>query len=1668
MTGSVAAERIGSPRSGTARNRGINYYGNLGRMLRDLTGFGTLTFELLQNADDADATRLRIDVGEEELVVFNDAEFSDCGDQGLGAEDCLYLAERGHRCDFHSFRDVASGDKRDRADTTGAFGIGFTAVYQVADRAVLISNKRRWDIDEIQPEACRIMENPVPDTEGTTLTLPWARDPNSLFRRRTASAAIGPEDPKRLFDVLVKTLPTAMLFLRHVREVELAQDGQTACCYRREDADDLCEITGGDAPRQWLMLHGDFAEEAAALRRRFPGKIEDRRRADVTVAIPSGADVDGLLCAYLPTDERSGLPAHVNADFYPESDRKHLITDSFHGDWNRLAVRAAARVIAERLPELAQRVGYEQLWHLIFAAHESKPTGPNTGITAYWEEIEPLLPTAPVMWTTAGYWTTPATTVILRSSEENDVIPVLEQLGVSVMHPKVRAVAQRMSGLAGARLLTIEILVTALLDAGLAGPTLPGDAPAAIATEESRQILWQELERLLNGRTSPQELKLLRGTALMPGLDGRLWPADQLKRADSLTADLFTDLGLGLEFLDRAALPDGCDQLAALCPSLDLALVLTRLISNEGTGRLQEALDNGRVTAAQILSWLRRDEQTILASSDLASRVRSLPIYPTGSAHRPLDAVVLPGGFTDRLGIAEAIDSKQVSEHVVFLERLGAKRLTLPAYLTEFVPQAASRPGMLTDPRWQELITDLASHLGEFADDAEVSQALTPLPLVACGSALFLPASSCYFASQTVTAVLGVKAPIACPPAGHELSTTSLYQWLGVATEPRLPDVVERVMRLAAGDQGPQARASVAAIIGYLGRSLLDRQTKPSPILAPLRDLAWLPARDDSEWRRPDEVHTGFREWLFATQGRFLEIPMTVQRSAADFLHWLGVETNPSPRQVVDHLLALADQRAPVNREIYSELNHHATDPAINRLIDTACLFLSNGEYVAPTHVFRQTNPFGRFRQLLGAEFDAIGELLDALGVKRIADQEDARDVLTDIAREQQQRFHMPVEDDDDLAVIWHCWRMLDEALAREEVDTAWFEPLRGRSVVPNAVAVLTPPTRLLIDDMPGVAEAVNLGDAIIRRKEGMWRAFQAAGVRSLTEAVDIEILEIRETTREGHVRARLDSRLPALARVLDRETNGITRLTTVLGQLSFPQTPVLQVRYHLPDFHVTSADTSLKALYVPADPHENREALLISCPNDDGTWPWMLIAKELARALYPGAAPGPLASSLFVVLDAGSLDAAHSALDDAGWPRLDHIEIVPPDSGPRAGFGDDSSTDRPDQGQPDHTGDDRDNPAAAAWPGFAMSPATNVPPADAAAERTIRDDSAAPSHPNTERDSADGKPGERSGQLPNDGALSVPPPRPQVQRSNRRTRHGRLRTYVMIDDSEGNDQTRADVSPVDQAGIRQAVEIERVEGRHPQVMPHNNPGFDIVSRDDAGQILRHIEVKSTTGAWDDMGVGLTRTQFNFALEHRETFWLYVVEHALDNDRAHIVRIADPAGRVEEFRFDSGWSAVSEDANNDPPPPTGARRTVISPGKDWIPLRSLRDDLSVVAQYNEWIKWRGANPSLGSYAVQVLGHALEPEIACGDLVLVEPNTEPPAEGELVVVQLRSGFDPDGRASATVRRWSARAGNETPHTGSVALRAAEGSPVPPLHIELSMIDVCGRVVAKSSD
>jgi hypothetical protein len=78
----------------------------------------------------------------------------------------------------------------------------------------------------------------------------------------------------------------------------------------------------------------------------------------------------------------------------------------------------------------------------------------------------------------------------------------------------------------------------------------------------------------------------------------------------------------------------------------------------------------------------------------------------------------------------------------------------------------------------------------------------------------------------------------------------------------------------------------------------------------------------------------------------------------------------------------------------------------------------------------------------------------------------------------------------------------------------------------------------------------------------------------------------------------------------------------------------------------------------------------------------------------------------------------------------------------------------------------------------------------------------------------------------------------------------------------------------------------ERALGRTPSEMPHNNPGYDIESRDPAKKQLLFIEVKGKASGMRT--VTISKTQILTGLNKPDEFILAVVE--VDGDAARSVR----------------------------------------------------------------------------------------------------------------------------------------------------------------------------------
>ena len=129
------------------------------------------------------------------------------------------------------------------------------------------------------------------------------------------------------------------------------------------------------------------------------------------------------------------------------------------------------------------------------------------------------------------------------------------------------------------------------------------------------------------------------------------------------------------------------------------------------------------------------------------------------------------------------------------------------------------------------------------------------------------------------------------------------------------------------------------------------------------------------------------------------------------------------------------------------------------------------------------------------------------------------------------------------------------------------------------------------------------------------------------------------------------------------------------------------------------------------------------------------------------------------------------------------------------------------------------------------------------------------------------------------------------------------------------SEEEEADPDGLDQSARMvleaQAIELILAYESQWQRTPLNNPGYDLFEVGEDGKPTLWCEVKAMTRSLHERPVGLSRKQFEFAREHGEAYWLYIVEHA-DTDSARIVRIQDPAGKARTFTFDHGWLAAAE------------------------------------------------------------------------------------------------------------------------------------------------------------
>jgi len=1443
----------------TTRPQSINFLGFLRGQLSGLHGIPTLCYELIQNADDVKdeqgnpgASKIIFDVCDDALYVYNDGVFREI--------------------DFERMQKLSWGNKREEEGTIGAFGLGFISVYQVTDSPELFSSGRHWRFVPDGSEDERIIET-LMETRETKFRLPWA------FEESKVRLELGIQPVKRdrlnYYELQIeKSIESAALFLKQIKVLELKRKGHLVRRIETIREENRLLLSDGERDIIWQIYENRFDDVAEDMRRKYGGIIEQKRTSVVKVAIPDAPDIDGLLYAFLPSEDSTGLPFHINADFYPTPDRKRIIFDEgYKKEWNEAALECAAKTLANHCEDILGIYSNQDFWEFVDRVEKASERRRLTSrVSLFWEKLQPEIEQRKTVLTSLDTVVLPCEAIFLDVEELVNANEIFTDLNINCVHPELRSKLNVLRK-TGVKNLSIANIYDAFISKRLTHRTEINDFPDSLHAQEDWVLLWDALNRLWERAAQFDRYQIQNNLGTIPiafGSDGALWPPGQLFKSDPKTIEFFSKI-CAVTWYDGKYEPGKLP--SHLVPVINLQNGLDLL--EEAQEDLQALYEQDLFDPLEMLDWLENHRDKLFESHKQA--IKELSIWPTGEKQlKPLKDLFLAGDFEDPLQLAQLVNLDALGGRRDFLqEHLEVQKLDFYTYVRDWVPDVV-RNHELTTAEKHELIKILAEHRSNLVDDRGLRDVLAGLPLVWCREDEFLSATEVWFDTQSVRDVMGSNIKVAKLPEEKQEAIHELYEWLGVLSEPRPKNIVIRIKEIVGDPPNQNNTQLISRLIGYIASKWASWEEFEKAHFSTLRDFAWLPGtKDHSNWFYLQDVYSIYSRDLFESVGNFLVVDYPIQRNSSDFFQFLGIESEPTPGQVVQHLLWSSKNGQPVTNRIYDFLNRKSNidDAAINRLIGEKCLYLKDssgdGAYYSPDQVFWEQHPFGDYRFRLPPEFGQFAALLDRIKVKSTPDVSDSVNVLLEISEKfGTSNLALPEESNDE-DILFFCWKMISNALENEEIKAKEIHRiLKDKKTVLDSRKVLNKPVQMFFEDRPGWSGKFKLIQYnITPRIEGAWLGMEAAGVRPLSSVVSIEMVELTNRVEDLNFVDLLQERGDLIKRVIEQHRNEGNKGLSIGGLenlICFKADQIEIVRI----FSGFKKQEKSDLESVDAILHEGS----LYYTDDNGNVPWRGIARELSFVINPTGEIRSLGMELKDILSQ-SLEEATLSLDELGYPKIEVKET---------NIAEGASLEAADDTVPEIEGIRK-----------------FIPHPDGQEQGTIFGEG----------------PGQRegsgSGSVSEDGLMSGTKPSPESKLQKRKT--SRLVSYVYPEDAftdrkedPGFAKKRSRVAI---AGVEKVMQFERDNGRDPfdmETIEKHHPGYDLESTSEDGSV-RYIEVKSLSGTWDSQNPAkLTKMEFKIAKQKGKTFWLYVVERA-EADDYKIIKIQDPANRVDYYLFDHGW-----------------------------------------------------------------------------------------------------------------------------------------------------------------
>ncbi|MEP0952377.1 MAG: DUF3883 domain-containing protein [Marinobacter sp.] len=1514
--------------------------GNIRSHLAGLQGYDIMALELIQNADDAKAGSVIFDITDDGLIVLNSGAFSYCGD--MSKQPCEWLMQAdGYSCDFHRIANVGSGGKLSKSENIGRFGIGFVSTYQITDQPEIESSRIKL---RLQPERGAWDSWPVPEMSGTKFFLPWATDANSVARKALGATHVRPRDIEQLTEDFLAVIRKSLLFLHHIHAAEVRRNGEllVRCTLDRDQSSELAlHFSPENITERWHIIRGEAEEEARLLSEEYERLKSDDRSSRFAIALKlePGPLENGLLYAFLPTEQSTGLPLHINADFYPEPDRKSII---FGGNqhsrhWNDMLIGAAAKELARNPEALGAIVGIDNLWRIINPAYEisHKSKDYPDCFQQFWRHLKNSVAESRVAMDEEGNLSLPRNLFLPKSGSFTEAqSTALKQIQATLVSEVLGSYRTALNQV-GTPFLTLDRLVTQMQTSP---PAKLGDQ-GKTDVEKLKDFwvpLWSIIENLLSdtggsarrfgGRNPVAQLLNLK--CLVTEDLFIVTPAQCYRCPDSVNAagptKLLPRLCIASQELTRF------EKLKNLVEKLTLDVAVNHIDQKLSSGAIETVVCPEKEALGDLYDLFAELDDLGPTARSTYLTLRNLPIWFSSRGLIKASEALLPGNFTDPTGQGALLDNSILtsSAHQFVSSKLGVRTQSIESFVETVLPTFFDEEGPLDESKYPLLIEELANHPSLLNGDNTL-KTLKNLPILPTQDGAWALPDTIYVHNEKLEQVLGDGKNLwldysRLPDAR---SVRSFIHTLGVRHQPLPRHLVERMVQLS-GEYSPDddaRRASSEAfyVLCDLFGSGKDNNSL-SMALSDLKGSRCLPAKGDQErWYLPAELYSPFRSEGFESQAEILDF-RNAARLRTDLLEFLGVNTIPSTALVIKHLQHCIDANLPPHETTYRILSERAkNDSEVSSLKGARCIYVEKlGGFVSSAKIYWSQQQLGRFAFTVPNNLEHLVGFFDAIGVKDSPDSSDLTEILIEIIGEYFEQSKPLVGQD--RAVYQSCLDGIASAFDSNLLSEDDLVRLRQAPVVLNIADYPIHPDEILLHDSEWLAQffGETLSQALCKLAPELWDLAEALGVIRLSKACSLNLDYVEgDQSPEAEIAKKLSQRAPIVQRLLhDKPADIRMRITSALADVRVSSCDAIKVQ--------ASAEIDEKEVLAPVCPanaffDHGKDLLLIIRPVSDSNWAPVLTA--LFHHLMPDESGNDI-SKLTLIFHSSiemSPDNAHRHLTSFGIPELsedgdsEQFDLSTEEldamgsGGPINGIEENDETHRQAESDsaPD-SGSERANDEAS---GTNSEASQNLPGAEPRPALGAKD-SSEPAQPKFS-----------SGGKMSASRVSGPKKSPRKSRSEHKEQWDRrLISYVQKHDA-AEQSSEDDAGQVRERNLaieivsRAAVcEFEKKRGRIPEEMAQTHPGYDIESVDPETGEDRLIEVKGINGEWNRIGVGLSRLQFSNAQDYGDRYWLYVVEFVSDPENIRVHPIQSPASQVSSFMFDGNWRDVVVDEAEDP------------------------------------------------------------------------------------------------------------------------------------------------------